>query len=120
MPHFRQFSVAHVQLGEKLLPEWTKRPFPSSWEEFEAVLIEWVELVWPDWECPHCGHKFWQALEAVRLESAVAWPIKADSNYGAYPVVPVACTWCQQATPILLFSIFEPPSTAANKPETGS
>jgi hypothetical protein len=113
MPHLQQYSAAHIQLGEKLLPEWTKRPFPSSWEAFEATVIEWVELVWPDWSCPHCDHKFWQVLEAVKLESASAWPIGEGSSFGSYPVVPISCVWCRQLTPILLYSIFEPPPAGA-------
>lgn len=107
MPHFREYKGAHLQIGEMLIPDWTKRPFPTSWDEFEAAVIDWVNLVWPEWSCPHCKHRFWSVLEAVRLDSAVAWPIKDDSSHGAYPVVPVACSWCGQTTPILLLRIFE-------------
>jgi hypothetical protein len=117
MPHLRRYSTVHLQLGEKLTPEWTRRPFPRRWEEFEAIVTEWLELVWPDWKCPHCGHQFWQVLEAVRLDSATQWPIADGSSFGAYPIVPVACVWCGQVTPILLFSIFEPQGPTANEPQ---
>jgi hypothetical protein len=120
VPYFRRYSVPHLQLGEDLSPEWTKRPFPSSWDEFEATVVEWLELVWPDWKCPHCGHQFWQVLEAVRLDSAMSWPIAEGSSYGAYPVVPVACSWCRQVTPVLLFSIFESPPPADKEPGAAS
>jgi hypothetical protein len=120
MPHFRRYSADHVQRGELLFPEWTRRPFPSSWETFEATVIEWLELVWPDWKCPHCGHQFWYVLEPVRLDSALAWPIAGGSTYGVYPVAPVACSWCKQVTPILLLPIFEPPPPSALEPKVAS
>lgn len=120
MPHFERFSTANLKRGEQLFPDWTKRPFPSSWGEFEATVIEWLELAWPDWKCPHCSHEFWQVLEAVRLDSAVSWPIAESSSFGSYPIVPVACTWCKQVTPVLLFSIFESPPHATDGPTTST
>ena len=109
MPHLRQYSGGHVQSGEELVAQWEKRPFPTTWEDFEAAVIEFVVMAWPNWSCPHCKHRFWNVLEPVKLESSVAWPIKEGSTYGTYPVVPVACTWCHQVTPILLLSIFDAP-----------
>jgi hypothetical protein len=120
VPHFKAFSAADIQAGEHLDPGWTLLPFPRNWDELEGGVNKYLDAVWPDWRCPHCKHRFWAVLEPVRLESATAWPIKANSNYGAYPVVPVVCTWCKQVTPILLFSIFEAAAGAVNEPETGS
>jgi len=118
MPDYREFSPADMQRGEQLRPEWTKLPFPQSWKELEVGVNQWLQVVWgPDWKCPHCGHRFWFVLEGVAFGSAQAWPIPDTSSLGSYPVVPVACAWCRQATPILLLSIFESPATEADNPE---
>jgi len=121
VPSFREFSAAHIQIGERLFPEWTRRPFPRSWEEFEATVNEWLQIAWgADWRCPHCSHRFWIVLEAVRWDSAVAWPIGENSSYGVYPIVPVTCAWCRQITPVLLSAIFEKPDGATAEPEGDS
>lgn len=116
MPDYIEFSADDLERGERLAVEWTKLPFPQSWEELEAGVNQWLRLVWgPDWRCPHCHHRFWSVYEPIRLSSAPAWPIAEDSSYGVYPAIPVACAWCRQAYPVLLLSIFEPPPTTENR-----
>jgi len=122
VPDYRRYSKIPLEEGESLsAPGWTKLPFPKSWDELDAGVVQWLEMVWgPEWRCPHCKHRFWSVLEAVRLDSASAWPVAEDSFLGVYPVVPVVCAWCRQITPVLLFTIFERPestdSTTSDSP----
>lgn len=110
MPNFKRY-LDEVRDGDQVMvPDWTKLPFPKSWEEFERGVDSWLDVAWgPDWRCPHCGTRFWMLLEPVALKAASAWPGKYGENRGYYPTVPVACVHCTQVTPILLTRIFEQP-----------
>jgi len=110
MPSFERYVEDSSDEERLFPPEWTKLPFPQSWEKFERGVDQWLGVAWgPDWKCPQCGHRFWMVLEPILLGAATSWPGRERPNSGAYPAVPVACAWCMQITPVLLFTIFEPP-----------
>jgi hypothetical protein len=110
MPSFERYVEESREDDDPIIiPDWTRLPFPQSWEEFERGVDRWLDVVWgPDWRCPHCGNRFWMVLEPVGLNGVPAWPGKNGQSLGYYPTVPVACARCTQLTPVLLGRIFEP------------
>lgn len=110
MPDFERRTDEVREGDPPVVTDWTKLPFPESWKEFEEGVDRWLNTTWgPDWRCPHCGNRFWILAEPVALEAASAWPGIRGENRGFYPTVPIACSRCNQVTPVLLTRIFERP-----------
>jgi hypothetical protein len=81
----RYVEESHGDDDSIVVPNWTRPPFPQSWEEFERGVNQWLDLTWgPDWRCPQCGNRFWMVLETVSLAAATAWPGREGPNTGAY------------------------------------
>jgi hypothetical protein len=108
MPDYDEIGADDLQTA--ILP-WTKLPFPTTVEEYEAGVNAWLDLAWgPEWRCPQCRNRFWLVLEAVGLRGALRWPVSETSaSPGAYPAAPITCTRCRWIMLLHARGIFEDP-----------
>lgn len=109
---------ASDDVGDAILWDWEKRPFPRTLAEFEKGVNEWLAEAWgADWCCPHCKNRWWFVLEAVNLSGAASWPVgDGSSATGSYTVVPIACSRCRWLALVSVKAIFEEPPPPVRGP----